>query len=352
MSESAPADAAAEIARLSAAVSQFRAQAEANPDNLYPAQADALLSLGSLLSGQQRFDEGVAAVSEAVALFEEMARVEPDTFRVHLASAVNNLSNRLAEVGRDDEAAAAGRRAVAEARGAMGIQPDQARFVLVSALINQAGRRLRLGETAGAVAELASAVEAFRDGGESGTPFLGAMIEALHRAAMAFTELGLWADAIDTRRLMVDLFHDGAPPAVLHLLALTLQQAALALAAEGRTGDALACADEGMELARVLFRADGAAYQLFLAQALGNLAGRRHESGNQQGGLEMALEAVNLFHEAAQADPAAAVPSLILTLESLAAILASLGLGEQAATVIAQRDQLKDTLEQMVAAAG
>jgi tetratricopeptide (TPR) repeat protein len=227
-------------------------------------------------------------------------------------------------------------------------EENNARLVLVSQLINRAGRRLQEGEFPGALADLTSATTAFREGGASSVPYLAEVIEALHHSAMAFTQMGLWAEAIDIRRLMVELFAEDTPPAVIHLLALTLHQAAQQLSRAGRTGGALACADEAVELARALCAADAGGFRLFLAQALGSQAGRRQESGDSKSGLDAALEAVDLFHDIVQTDAAAAVPALILTLESLSAILGSLGLADQAATVDAQRAQLQETLEQMI----
>ncbi|MDO8608051.1 MAG: tetratricopeptide repeat protein [Phaeospirillum sp.] len=340
-----PADNSAEIERLSAVVAAFRARIDAQPDALFPAHADSLLQLGSLLAERRDIAAALEAVSEAVALYRAMVEVEPASFRVHLASALNNLSNRLDDAGKPEAAAAAGIEAVAEARLALDSRPDQARFVLVSGLINQAGKRMRDGDIQGSFGELAEAVETFKAGGESGQPYLGPMIEALHRSAMTFSEIGMWGEAVDTRRLMVGLFADGPPSAMVHLLALTLQQASLAMAGEDRLDIALTCADESVDLGRLLFDKDPADYKLFLAQALGNQAGRRHQSGDNAGGLDAALEAVNLFHEAVDGDPAAAVPSLILTLGSLAAILSSLGLPDQVAVVEEQRTQLQQTLE-------
>lgn len=349
MTDSAPPSPEAELARLDASVADFRRLAEGNPDTLYPAHADALIQQGTLLAEMGRVSEGLAAVSEGAQMFQAMARVEPQSFRVHYASALNNLSNRLAENGRGEDSRAIGGEAVIEARAALEDRPDQARFVLVSALINQAGRRLTAGECAGSAADLTSAVEAFREGGAAAAPFLGSMIEALHRSAMAFAQVGQWAEAIDTRRLLVELFPEGAPPQVIHLLALTLQQASLALTREGRGDDALSCADEGLELARLLVDVDAGQYKLFLAQSLGTQAGGRYAVGDLQGGLDVALEAVGLFHETVHIDAGAAVPALILTLETLESILTALNLPDQAATVAGQREQLRQTLEQMVA---
>jgi tetratricopeptide (TPR) repeat protein len=334
-----------ELERLAATVADFRRRNAETPDGLFPAQADALLQMGTLLWSKGQRDEALAAIAESVEIFRALSVIEPQTFCINLASALNTLSGRLTEVGNDNDAATAGEAAVELARASMELQPGQTRFVLVSVLISQAGRRLRGGDIAGAVESLTGAVKVFREGGQEGAPYLGAMIEALHRSAIAFTELGLWPEAIDTRRLIVDLFPEGTPPAVVHLLALTLHQAALALSRNGRFGDAHACADEACELGRILFKADPEQYRLFMAQTLGSLAGRRHEVGRTQDSLDPALEAVDLFHTAVNADPKAAVPALVLTLESLAEILAALGLADQAAVVQAQHTQLKGAME-------
>ncbi|CAA7626059.1 hypothetical protein [Magnetospirillum sp. SS-4] len=343
--QSPDADADAEFERLLAVVAEFRRRIEADPESLFPAHADSLVRLGGLLAGRGEAAAAAAALAEAVELFRAMAEVDPGAFRVHLASALNSLSNRLDDVADRDGARSACDQAVAEARLAVEARPDQARFVLVSCLINLAGKRLRDGDIGGCLDVLAEAVEVFRAGGAAGTPYLGSMVEALHRAAMAFSEIGRWGEAVDTRRLMIGLFADGPPPAMVHLLALTLQQASLAMAGAGRFDVALASANEAVDLARLLFDKDAAEYRLFLAQALGNQAGRRHQAGDSASGLDAALEAVNLFHEVVGKDPVAAVPSMILTLGSLSEILTGLGMAGQAAIVDEQRHQLQQTLD-------
>ena len=350
MTSSPSPDSRAEIERLQAVVAVFRARIEAQPDSLFPAHADSLLQLGNLLAEQGDAQAALEAVTEAVGLYRAMAEVEPESFRIHLASALNALCNRLDEVGDAEGANAAGAECLAEARLAMSSRPDQARFIQVSAMINQAGKRMRGGDIHGSFTELAEAVEMFNSGGDAGLPYLGSMIEALHRSAMAFAEINMWGEAVDTRRLMLGLFPGGPPSAMVHLLALTLQQASLAMAGEGRLDIALTCADESVELARLLFDKDPEEFKLFLAQALGNQAGRRHQSGDHSGGLDVALEAVNLFHEAVNGDPAAAVPSLVLTLGSLSSILTTLGLPDQAAIVDEQRSGLQATMESLLRA--
>lgn len=345
MTPSSPPDAAAELERLLAVVAEFRRRIQAEPDSLFPAHADSLVRLAALLAESGETTAAVEAAAEAVELFRAMVEVEPESFRVHLASALNSLSNRLDEAGNREAARQACDEAVAESRLALASQPDQSRFVLVSSLINLAGKRLRDGDIGACLDVLVEAVEQFRVAGAAGMPYLGSMIEALHRAAMAFAEIGQWGEAVDTRRLMVGLFADGPPPAMVHLLALTLQQASLAMAGAGRSDVALASANESVDLARLLFEKDPTEYRLFLAQALGNQAGRRHQSGDTEAALDVALEAVNLFHEVVAQDPAAAVPSMILTLGNLSAILNGLGMADQATIVDEQRGQLQQTMD-------
>ncbi len=345
MTTSQPADSGEEIVRLGALAADFRRRLEFDPGIIYPAHAECLWQLGNLQIAKGDMEAGLLAISESVGLYRAMAQVQPESYAVQLASLLNSQSNLLAEAACLEEARAVGANAVEHARQAMAARPDQARFVLVSSLINLAGLKMRGGDTAGTVEELAQAVEVFRDGGAAGQQFLGSMVEALHRAAMAFSEVGLWAEAIETRRLLIGLFGDAPPAAVVQLLILTLQQASVALAGAGQADKALAHAAEAVDLARLLFQADGTAHRLALAQAIGNLAGRSHDAGRLKEGLDLSLEAVDLFHEAVNADPVHAVPSLIVTLDSMAAILAALGLPEQAATVREQRTQLQETLD-------
>ncbi|RAU21503.1 hypothetical protein CU669_12435 [Paramagnetospirillum kuznetsovii] len=327
---------------------QFRDKSESRPDTLYPAHADALLRLGSLLGESGDVAAALGAVTEGVHILRVLSEVEPDNFSIQLASALNALSNRQSDAGAAEESAATAAEAVALSRAAMESKPDQARFVLVSSLINLAGKYMRDGDAESCLNQLAEAAEVFKGGGEAGIPFLGPMVEALHRAAMAFAEVGLWGEAVDTRRLMIGLFPDGPPAAMVQLLSLTLQQASLAMAGEGRVDVALQCADESVELARLLFDKDSDEYKLVLAQALGNQGGRRHQAGNTQAALEVVLESVNLFHQVVHADPSAAVPSLILTLGTMSSILTELGMKDQAAVVDEQKANLQKTMELLV----
>lgn len=348
MTQSSSADGDAEIERLVAIATEFRRRLEQSPGEVYPAHADTLLRLGGALSAQGQREGALSAVAEAVALYRAMDHADPEGYRTGLASALNNLSNCLAETARHDEAAAACDEAVALARQAASQRPDQGRYVLVSALINLAGRHMRGGDIDATLGALAEAVEVFRGGGAAGIPYLGPMIEALHSAALAFGEIGRWTEAVAARRLMVGLFPEAPPAAALHLLALTLHQSSQAALRDGDIGPAGEAADEATLLARALYSGDAAAYGLFLAQSLGHQAGCLHRLGQSALGLDAALEAVGLFQAAMAAEPTTVIPSLILTLDSLMAILTELDLPEQAASIREQRAQMQVMLELML----
>lgn len=346
MITSLPADSGAEIARLVAIAADFRRRRELDPDIIYPAHAECLWQLGNLQVQGGETEAGLLAISDAIALYRGMAEVQPDPYGVQLASLLATQSAMLAEAAHLEEALAVGADAVAMARQAAELLPERAPLMLISALINMAGLRMRAGDTAGTVEKLAQAVAVFHQAGSTDQGLVGSMVEALHHAAMAFSELGRWDEAVEVRRLLAALFKDKAPAGVAQLLILTLQQASVALAADGQVEAALVRALEAAQLARV--EAEGSAeptLRLALAQALGNLAARCHDCGRAQEGLGLALEAVDLFQGAVAADPMHAVPSLILTLECLATILDSLDLTEQAVTVREQRAQLQQTLE-------
>jgi tetratricopeptide (TPR) repeat protein len=336
------ADSGAEIVRLGALAADFGRRLELDPGIIYPAHADCLWQLGNLRIQAGEVDDGLLAVSEAIGLYRAIAQAQPDAYAAQLASLLNSQSALLAEAARLEEARAVGDEAVDLAGRAMETQPDKVRFVLVSSLINLAGLRMRGGDIAGTAAELDRAVEVFRAGGEAGQPFLGSMVDALHRAAMAFGEIGRWSEAIAARRMLCRLFGETPPSAVIQLLALTLQQASAALAVGGQAEAAVILAVEAVELARGLAGPDNA---LPLAQALGNLAGRCLDVGQLKEGLDRALEAVDLFHVVVTTDPVHAVPSLIVTMDSLTAILTALDLPEQAGLVREQRAQLQQTLD-------
>lgn len=291
-------------------------------------------------------DESAEADIEFLRNAVATRRADPSVSPKALTAALNDLAGRLYALDRVEEALAVSDEAVETAGRAMALAPDSARYVLVSAQINRAGGLLRQGEVQRAAEGLAEATAVFRDGGEAGQPYLGPMIEALHRAALAFSEIGAWGLAVRMRRLTLDLFGETQPAPAVQILALTLIQAANA-ALPDEAAMALVLAEEAVGLARLLSRTEPGGFRLLLAQSLGTLAGCLLRVGRAGDGLESALESVDLLHGLVPENPLAAVPSLVLTLESLAAILSALGLSDQAVSVQSQLDVLRDNLARL-----
>lgn len=337
-----------DIPQLQAVIALHRPAVEADPPALVPAFAEAQLALAAKLAAAEELERALAASLEGVDHLRLLDENDRLTFGVHLASALNNMSNRLSDLGRDDEARMAGDEAFALGQRAIEHKPAEARFVLVSTLMNQSGRSWRAGQSLRAIEELGTAVEIFREGGEGLYSFLGVMVDALHRNAMALAEGALWEEAIAVRRMTSDIFpEDHVPLALHHLLALTLQQGAYAKSRDGFFGESLPLVEEAAELARGLAEAEPEQYRLFLAQSLANLASRQHEAHADEEALEAAVEAVGVFQDLAKTDPAGALSPLVPTLATFASILNTLGHTEQAQSILTQREQLLGALEQV-----
>lgn len=331
-----------ELAQLEATISEYDAKLAAEPDAAFPAHADALLTLSGKLAEAGEPERALAAAEAAVEQFRRLFVAQPADFAVHLASALNSQSNRLSDLDRDEEGRVAGDEAYQLALKAVEVMPDQARFVLVSVLMNQSGRSWRAGQGLRAIEEMGTAVDVFREGGPALYSFLGTIVDALHRNAMALSEAGRWEEAVLVRRMTAKAFPaEHIPHPVKHLLALTMQQSAFALSRAGRPGEGLPLVEEAAELARGLAEVAPEQYRLFLAQALANLASRQHEAHADAEALESALEAVNAFQDLAKVDAASAIVPLAATLETFASILATLGYHDQARNVLAQREQLQ-----------
>ena len=334
-----------EVVRLTNIITEHRALLEQNPDTLYPAYADALMSLASRLSALEKPDEALTAALDGVEHYSLLVDAEPEHYRVHLASACNNLSNRLAENGHDEDARLAGEQAVSLARAAISTHPEQGRFVLISALMNQATRLRHDNNVPGALEHLGKAATSFREGGEAMLPYLGIMVESLHRAALELAVADYWLEAVAVRRLTAECFGASMPLPVHHLLALSLEQAAHAISTAGHPGEALPLIQEAVTIARKLAEENHQTYGMFLAQSLSSLAARLHENGTDMDAMQAASEAIALFQKVSESDAAAAVVPLSMTMETFATILTALGHDEQAASVLEQRNGLIKLLQ-------
>ena len=108
-------------------------------------------------------------------------------------------------------------------------------------------------------------------------------------------------------------------------LAMSLNNLANILSGAGRRDDALAIAEEAVELCRQLAQAAPQAFRPDLAMSLNNLANRLSGAGRRDEALAIAEEAVELYRQLAQAAPQAFLTDLAMSLNNLANILSDAG---------------------------
>lgn len=321
------------------------ANAEGTEPKIKAALANSLADLSVALTEASRIDEALEAALEGSTLYRALATDDPAQFALALASSLDILSVRLNEAGYGENAQTIAGEAEALARELLRNDFQDARFTLISILMNQSSRYWMNQDTAQGLEVMQEGVTLYREGGQAMLQYLGLVIDAMHRNALILSEKERWDDALLIRRLTLELFEGGRAPAqMFQLFAMTLMQSSFALSRAGKPGQGLPMAEEAVEIARALADLDATQYRLFLAQALGALAGRQHEADAHVEALEVASEAVNVFQEIAKISPVTVIRPLTATLDTFASVLNALGYTDQARNVIAQRDELRNSL--------
>jgi len=120
-------------------------------------------------------------------------------------------------------------------------------------------------------------------------------------------------------------------------LAASLKSLATAQSEVGLRDDALATITEAVDLYRELAQANPAAYTPDLALSLNNLANRQSQAGLRDDALATLTEAVDLRRALAQANPAVAfTPDLAMSLNNLANMQSEVGLRDDALATITE----------------
>ena len=168
--------------------------------------------------------------------------------------------------------------------------------------------------------------------------------------AHATPRLWLWAvlKTCDTPESVADLYARMPSPSLpLRTLALKVTEKWLAAAASGQTSpaayaamqgnhalalhnmgrhqEALAAAQEAVDIRRKLYADNPDAIRPALAGSLNNLANRLSDLGRHREALEAAQEAVTMYRELAADNPAAFRPALAMSLNNLAKMLHNMG---------------------------
>jgi tetratricopeptide (TPR) repeat protein len=146
--------------------------------------------------------------------------------------------------------------------------------------------------------------------------------------SIRLSEMGRRADALAPAQEAVDLGRVLAqrnPDAFQPDLAMSLNNLANRLSGMGRRAEALAPAQEAVELRRALAQRNPDAFQPALAMSLNNLAAFLCEMGRHADALAPAQEAVELYRALAQRNPDAFQPDLGKSLINLATFLSEMG---------------------------
>ncbi|MDP9403373.1 MAG: tetratricopeptide repeat protein, partial [Actinomycetota bacterium] len=156
---------------------------------------------------------------------------------------------------------------------------------------------------------------------------------SLNNLAASLSGMGRRDEALAAAQEAVDLYRrlaEAAPQAFLPDLATSLNNLAAFLSGMGRRDKALTAAQEAVDLYRRLAEAAPQAFLPNLAMSLNNLAASLSGMGRRDEALTAAQEAVDLYRRLAEAAPQAFLPNLAMSLNNLGAFLSGMGRRDEA----------------------
>jgi tetratricopeptide (TPR) repeat protein len=176
------------------------------------------------------------------------------------------------------------------------------------------------------------------------------LVAALNNLSLSLSALGRREEALARAEEAVDIYCGLAaarPDAFLSDLAMSLANLASRLSALGRREEALARAAEAVDIYRDLAAARPDAFLPDLAGSLNNLANRLSDLERREEALARAVEAVDINRRLAAARPDAFLPNLALSLNNLAKMLSVLGRWKEA---LARVEEAVDIRRRLAAA--
>jgi tetratricopeptide (TPR) repeat protein len=304
-----------------------------------PELASALNNLGAHFGEAGRPDEAIAPAEEAVEWYQRLAADNP-AFEPELAGALNNLGTYYTDIGRVGEAIQVTESAIHMRRGQAAENrahlPD-----LALALDNLGSHYAAAGRLADAVVSAEEAVALRRSQAErDGLPG-PELARTLSNLGGHYANDGDPAGAFDVLEEAAGLYRRALSddPAQGPNLARTLALLAQRYAESGRVPDAVATAEEALDLRRDM-RGDSG-QRAHVARLLDDLGSYYAEAGRLADAIVAAEEAVWLFRQLS-AD-AGHRPDLARTLTNLANIYGESGRSEDAVTAAEEAVGLRRT---------
>jgi tetratricopeptide (TPR) repeat protein len=298
-------DGAAEALRQ--AVRQYRGLLPADRGRFLPDLARCLSDLGVLETTLGRVDAGFEAAQEAVALYRELRSTDVARFRPLLAGALNNLGTAAQQPEHLEAGLAAMDEAVYLYRQILPVDREAAQPYFPAALINRALLLRDAGRGEEAVESLQEAVtvaRAFAAQSPERQPDLAAALKAL---ADALREAGSPEKSLAAIEEAILIWTDLAgrdPAQYTRALAEGLAFAAMRFIDMREPAPAARMAILSVEMGRALAAGDRDAHLPRVAESLVTLAHVFNCAGEWERALEPAAEAVSLWREIAESDPA------------------------------------------------
>jgi tetratricopeptide (TPR) repeat protein len=308
-------------------------------------RADTLTILADALYQIGLHSEAITAAGEAVNIYRRLAAADPGGRCDQLAKALGELSYVLRRAGRHGEAVTAAGEAVDICRQLAIADPDAYQGPLAAILLALAGSLRRAGRLREAINAANEAVELCRNGAaadpEAHEPYLQRhLADALIMLADIRRMDALWRDEVPGEAVAaadeaVNIYRRLVatdPDAHQRYLAEALPTLADALRRAGRHTEAITAAGEAVQLRRRWVAFDPDAHQRYLIEALIALADALGEAGRHGEALVYAGEAVDVCSRLAVADPDAYEPYFANALAILAIALARAGRRVEAVT--------------------
>ncbi|GGM13939.1 hypothetical protein GCM10010129_67610 [Streptomyces fumigatiscleroticus] len=289
------------------ALEHGRVLAAAVPESELPGLAATLSGLGLTLARLGRHEEALAPSLECVELLRRMEKTNPAAFRPELAAALGDLGRRLEDLARRGEALTASEEAVGLYRRLASDDPDRHLPRLADMLTRVSGLLSAQGRLEDAVSPQEEAVGILRQLVREEPAYAPGLAAGLNDLGLRLSEAVRPADALAAAQESLDIHRRLAqenPREHMPALAASLCTMGIRHSAVGRPAEAVAVLEEAVGRYRQLAALNGPdAYGAHLATALGTLGEQYAALGRLEEMLAASDESLDLLRPLAASDP-------------------------------------------------
>jgi tetratricopeptide (TPR) repeat protein len=340
-------------------VRSYRGLAAANPAAFLSHVPRALRDLSDILAGLGRREDALAATREALRVHSQLATDDPAGSALGLAKTLEQWV-ALRRLGGQEEALAAAQQAVQAYRALVEHSPETFTPYLPQALRDLSDVLLELGQPEEAVAARQEAAQIYRNmpadspagfvGGLIPTSKDGELLQTSNDLAAMLSQMGRWEEALAAKQEAVQICRNqnAGNPQFTPTLTQAFNDLVGILSELGRHQEATAVSQAAKQEAVQIYRqaavANPPVFALDLANALSDLARFLSDQGRHEEAVAPAQEAVQVYRELAAANLAAFSHDLADRLRVLSVILSELGRQEDALAAVQEAVQVHQRL--------